>query len=251
MRRAIFSLSLLAVLPFATGCVAAGVAGAGAVGTAVIQEKSVGTALDDATASSEIKTKLIRADRKKYGEVDVEVANGLVLLSGRVNSQEDKIFAERTAWSSSRAKDVANEIKVEGPNSFMTGLSDSIITSRVRSSLVGSRTVRSVNFNIETYDGIVYLMGIARTEKELKHAAEKASVVPGVKEVVSYVRLADDRLTAQAAPISSGYPAAQPQERAALPTAPAPLQPGQPKPIGSPSYDADPAQGELSGGGIY
>ena len=56
-------------------------AGAGAVGTAVIQEKSVGTALDDATASSEIKTKLLSEDRKRFGEVDVEVANGLVLLS--------------------------------------------------------------------------------------------------------------------------------------------------------------------------
>ncbi len=255
MRRALISFYLVAFLPVTTGCVAAGVAGAGAVGTAVIQEKSVGAAIDDATASSEIKTKLLRADRKKYGEVDVEVANGLVLLSGRVNSQEDKIFAERTAWSSSRAQDVANEIKVEGPNSFMTGLSDSVITSRVRSSLVGSKTVRSVNFNIETYRGVVYLMGVARSQKELEHAAEKASYVPGVKEVVSYVRLADAPKTAQAAPVSSGYQRPAMQDRAALPTNPAPLNSGEPKPIGSPAYDPAPVQqssdSELIGGGIY
>ena len=255
MRRSLISFYLAAVLPLTTGCVAAGVAGAGAVGTAVVQEKSVGTALDDATASSEIKTKLLRTDRKKYSEVDVEVANGLVLLSGRVNAQEDKIFAERTAWSSSRAQDVANEIKVEGRNSFMTGLSDSVITSRVRSALIGSRTVRSVNFNIETYDGVVYLMGIARSQKELEQAAEKASVVPGVKEVVSYVRLANDRATAQAAPVKSGFARPAPTTQAALPQNPLPLQSGQPKPIGSPSYEATPtgqsSDGELIGGGIY
>ena len=255
MRRALVSFYLLAIFPVSTGCVAAGVAGAGAVGTAVIQEKSVGAAIDDATASSEIKTKLLRADRKKYGEVDVEVANGLVLLSGRVNTQEDKIFAERTAWSSSRAQDVANEIKVEGRNSFMTGLSDSVITSRVRSSLVGSRTVRSVNFNIETYDGVVYLMGIARSQKELEHAAEKASYVPGVKEVVSYVRLASDRTTAQAAPVTNDYQRSMPQNQAALPRTPQPLRAGEPKPIGSPSFDpqssSTSSDGELVGGGIY
>ena len=212
-------------------------------------------ALDDATSSSEIKTKLIRADRKKFGEVDVEVANGLVLLSGRVNSQEDKIYAERVAWSSSRILDVANELKIQGPSSFMEGLSDSVITSRVRSALVGSKTVRSVNFNIETYDGVVYLMGIARSQKELEQAAEKASFVPGVKEVVSYVQLTNNTLAGPLAPIGSSYQNLAPQDRAALPLQPEPLRPSGPRPIGSPSYDSatagGSAAGELSGGGIY
>ena len=244
MRRLLISFSLFASFPMA-GCVAAGVAGAGAVGTAVVQDKSLGTALDDATASSEIKAKLIRQSRAKFGEVDVEVSDGLVLLSGRVNSPEDKIFAERTAWSSSRTKDVANEINIEGPGGFMANVSDAIISTRVRAALASSRTVKSVNFNVETYNGVVYLMGIARSQKELEHAAEKASYVGGVNEVVSYVRLAEDRVV-QAAPISSG--AAQP-----LPSRPDPLQPGEP--IGEPSYDYPQTEqtndGELVGGGIY
>ena len=255
MRRVLASLSILAILPFLAGCVAAGVAGVGAVGTAVVQEKSLGMALDDATSSSEIKTKLIRADRKRFSEVDVEVANGLVLLSGRVNSEQDKIYAEQVAWTSSRVLDVANELKIQGPSSFMEGLSDSVITSRVRSALVNSKTVRSVNFNIETYDGVVYLMGIARSQGELEQAAEKASIVPGVKEVVSYVQLAHNTLAGPHAPIVSGYQNLSPQDRAELPTQPEPLRPSGPRPIGSPAYDSATARGsatgELSGGGIY
>ena len=227
MRRVLMIASSVACIGL-SGCVAAGVAGAGAVGTAVVQEKSVGAAVDDATASNEIKGKLLRESRARFGEVDVEVSEGLVLLSGRVNDPQDKIFAERTAWSSSRAQDVANEIKIEGPGGFMANLSDSVISSRVRAALVGSKTVRSVNFNVETYDGVVYLMGIARTQKELQHAAEKASYVAGVKEVVSYVRLANNR-TAQAAPVSNNY------------SQPAALEP-QPRPA--------PDESELSGG-IY
>ena len=230
MRRVLMIASSVACIGL-SGCVAAGVAGAGAVGTAVVQEKSVGAAVDDATASNEIKGKLLRESRARFGEVDVEVSEGLVLLSGRVNDPQDKIFAERTAWSSSRAQDVANEIKIEGPGGFMANLSDSVISSRVRAALVGSKTVRSVNFNVETYDGVVYLMGIARTQKELQHAAEKASYVAGVKEVVSYVRLANNR-TAQAAPVSNNY---------SQPSQPAALEP-QPRPA--------PDESELSGG-IY
>lgn len=255
MRRVLASLSSLIILPFVSGCVAAGIAGVGAVGTAVVQEKSLGMALDDATSSSEIKTKLIRADRKRFSEVDVEVANGLVLLSGRVNTEQDKIYAERVAWSSSRVLDVANELKIQGPSSFMEGMSDSVITSRVRSALVGSKTVRSVNFNVETYDGIVYLMGIARSQAELEQAAEKASLVPGVKEVVSYVQLSNQTLAGPPAPITSGYQSLSARDRAALPTQPDPLQPSGPRPIGSPAYDSatagGSASGELSGGGIY
>ena len=49
--------------------------------------------------------------------------------------------------------------------------------------------VKSVNINIETYDGVVYLMGIARSSDELRQIAEHASVVNGVREVVSYIQI--------------------------------------------------------------
>jgi hypothetical protein len=49
--------------------------------------------------------------------------------------------------------------------------------------------VRSVNYNIETAEGSVYLIGSARTEAELHHATDLARNVPGVKRVVSYVEV--------------------------------------------------------------
>ena len=154
----------------------------------------MGEALDDATLSNQIKAKLLSENSEKYAEVDVEVANGLVLLSGRVNNPEDRVRAEGIAWSAALTKDVANEIKIEPPGGFIANMSDEVITGRVRARLIGSKTVKSVNFNIETYDGVVYLMGTARTAKELKKAAEEASVVAGVKQVVSYVRIREPQV---------------------------------------------------------
>lgn len=197
------TLALLAagLMPL-TGCAAAAVGAAGAAGVAAAQERSLGEAVDDATISSEIKAQLL-AEGRGYGEVDVEVSGALVLLSGRVNSPEQRVRAEDIAWSVKRTRDVANEIRIEPPGGFVKNVSDEIVTARVRAALFGSSAVKSYNFNIETYDGVVYLMGIARSSEELQAAAEKASYVGGVKQVVSYVRIRDLR---PQAPIQQGGP---------------------------------------------
>ncbi|MBU4569562.1 MAG: BON domain-containing protein, partial [Alphaproteobacteria bacterium] len=133
--------------------------------------------------------------------------------SGRVNEPADRTYAEGIAWSSSRARDVANEIRIEPPGGFMANVSDEIITGRVRARLIGSSKVKSVNFNIETYDGVVYLMGIARSTDELRRAAEEASVVGGVKQVVSYVRVRE-AVNRTAAPVTTEAPPPAPYQPA-------------------------------------
>lgn len=193
------AFAALALTAPLAGCAAAAIGTAGAVGVAAVQDRTVGQAVDDATASNEIKAKLLGIGRE-YSEVDVEVEGGLVLLSGRVNTPQQRVKAEDVAWSVNRTQDVANEIRIEPPGGFVANVSDEVITARVRASLLTSSKVKSVNFNIETYDGVVYLMGIARTDAELREAAERASRVGGVQRVVSYVRVAPRRASETAAP---------------------------------------------------
>ena len=191
MTRLLASLSLIALLPAVSGCATAIVGAAGATAVTATQERSFGEALDDAAVSNEIKSRLLA--HGKMGEVDVEVAAGLVLLSGRVQTPELRLKAESIAWSVKRADDVANEIKIESPGGFFANASDELISTRVRARLLGSSTVQANNFNVETYGGTVYLLGVARSAKELEKAAEEASLVGGVNQVVSYVRLRNAR----------------------------------------------------------
>ncbi|MEM7329074.1 MAG: BON domain-containing protein [Pseudomonadota bacterium] len=191
MSRLIASLSLIALLPMMSGCATAIVGAAGATAVTATQERSFGEALDDAAVSNELKSRLLA--NGGLGEVDVEVAAGLVLLSGRVQTPELRLKAESIAWSIKRADDVANEIKIESPGGFFANASDELISTRVRARLLGSSTVQVNNFNVETYGGTVYLLGIARSAKELEKAAEEASLVGGVNQVVSYVRLRNAR----------------------------------------------------------
>lgn len=191
MSRFVASLGLIALLPALSGCATAIIGAAGATAVTATQERSFGEALDDAAVSNEIKSKLIA--NGDMTEVDVEVAGGVVLLSGRVWTPELRLKAESLAWSVRRADDVANEIKVEAPGGFFSNASDELISTRVRARLLGSSTVQANNFNVETYGGTVYLLGVARSARELEQAAEEASKVGGVNQVVSYVRLRNER----------------------------------------------------------
>lgn len=208
MSRLVASLSLIALLPLASGCATAIVGAAGATAVTATQERSFGEALDDAAVSNEIKSKLLA--NGGMSEVDVEVAGGVVLLSGRVWTPELRLKAESLAWSVRRADDVANEIRVEAPGGFFANASDELISTRVRARLLGSSTVQANNFNVETYGGTVYLLGVARSARELEQAAEEASKVGGVNQVVSYVRLRNERgeivpyTPAQPAEVDSG-----------------------------------------------
>lgn len=191
MTRLTTILAVSALLPLTTGCVVAAVGAAGTAAVSASQERTFGEAIDDAAVSAEVKSKLLA--HGGLGEVDVEVAGGLVLLSGRVMTPELRVTSESIAWSAKRTRDVANEIRVEAPGGFFANASDELITARVRSRLIGSSSVQSRNINVETYGGVVYLLGIVRDREELEKAAEEASYAGGVNQVVSYMRLRDER----------------------------------------------------------
>jgi osmotically-inducible protein OsmY len=169
--------------------VCAGAAALMLSGCFIMQENTFGEALDETTAGTEITTRLLAAGgTSRFGEVDVEVADRFVLLSGRVPSEADKAEAERIAWSVASVDEVANELVIKKFD-FGDALQDTWINTEVRTRLVADSDITGVNYNIRVYDGVVYLLGFARSEDELRQAAEHASKVGGVKKVVSYVKM--------------------------------------------------------------
>lgn len=182
--------------------VLAGAAALSPGGCFAVQEKTFGESLDEATAGTTIKTKLFAGGASRFGEVDVEVADRFVLLSGRVPSEADRQEAERLAWSVGSVDEVANELVID---KFDLGrdLNDRWITEQVRARIIADSDVKGVNYNIQVFNGVVYLLGFARSEDELRRAAEHASKVRGVQKVVSYVKMRD-----RAEPPSPAYAAA-------------------------------------------
>lgn len=171
----------LAIGPALSGC--------GAIGA--ISRGGTADAFADANASVGIKSRMSRASNYYLNNVDVEVTEGIALLSGDVPRPEDRIEAERLAWTAEHVHEVANEITVGAGrrNTLAQGARDEVTAQSVRAALLADGDVRSVNYNVEVHDGVVYLLGVARDGRELDRAATTAGRVNGVNRVVTYVRI--------------------------------------------------------------
>ena len=111
-----------------------------------------------------------------------------------------------------------------------------------RSGLIADNDIKGTNFNIQVHSGVVYLLGLARTEEELRKAAEHASLVNGVSKVISYVKMREREQPPADISIAAAPPSDQQGQPIAVDTSPgaiklAPVS-GSPAPILQP--DAQP-----------
>jgi len=158
-------------------------------------ERNFTRSLNDDSSARTIKARMRRAQDFDFKGVDVEVAEGTVLLSGNVPSSHARIEAERIAWSAPKVFKVGNELFVKGNQGATEKRKDRFISSKLKRKFIADKTVKARNYNIEVHDRIVYLLGVARTRQELERAAYVASITKDVAEVISYVRLAEDART--------------------------------------------------------
>ena len=169
-------------------------------------ERNFSRTLNDESVERLIGARLKRAEGAKFKKVEVEVAQGIALLAGNVDTAEDRVEAERIAWSAPHIVEVGNEIKVgESLVGFSRGTKDKVLGTSVRRRLITAGDVKARNVNIEAHNGVVYLLGVARTPEELTRITEIASTTNGAREVVSYITVHD------------GAVPAAPQNFAALP----------------------------------
>ena len=117
------------------------------------------------------------------GHVNITSYNRQVLLTGEVPSENDKAAVEAAVGRTDNIKAIVNELAVM-PNSSIGGRSnDTLITSKVKASLVDAKDLISTAFKVVTERNVVYLLGRV-TEREATRAGEVASGVPGVEKVV-------------------------------------------------------------------
>ena len=102
MKALIYSMSL-AVLLSVTGCQS-------------LTGQSTGEYVDDRTISTSVKAKLVADKAANLTRVDVDTTNRVVLLSGVVESSEQKNRAEQLAMQVSGVRRVENRLQVQGRN---------------------------------------------------------------------------------------------------------------------------------------
>ena len=192
--------SKILILSFAlfslSGCTGLGLAtGAAAVtGISAAQEGGISRAVSDGTIKLKINEAWFSEDISMFGKLKTKVNQGRVLITGVVQNPAHRVEAVRLAWQVNGVKQVINEIRVANSKGFTGFVKDKYISSRLRAELTFNRNVQSINYSIDTVQGIIYLMGVAQNQEELNRVIETARTIPGVNQVVSYVKLAGEPL---------------------------------------------------------
>lgn len=173
-----------------TGCVPVAIFGVGAATVDLAtQERGISGTFNDTDIRAQINNLWFKKSVELYSHVLLSVQDGYVLLTGTVANEDDRLEAIKLAWQARGVKNVFNEIKIGPPQSVEEGLDDTWISTKVRSGLIFDEHVHSTNYSVTTFDGVVYLMGIALSQEDLDAAILVAKDTRGVKNVVSHVVL--------------------------------------------------------------
>lgn len=182
--RATFAVLCSALL--LQGCIAGVVVGSAAVATKTATDpRTVGTQVDDGTLEARVENAISKDEQlKKEARIVATAYQGKVLLTGQAPSTELASRAKQIALGVDGAVEVYNEIRQGTPVSLGTASSDTWITTKVRSQILTSDTVKSSNVKVTTENGEVFLLGLV-TQQEGQSAAQIASQVSGVKHVTT------------------------------------------------------------------
>ena len=169
--------------------------GAGATVTNMaMEERGFVNSTRDKAIWTDITARLLNKNTKLFQNVDVQVHEGRVLLTGFVQKPEDRVEATRLAWEPDGIREVVNEIKLGRSLDLGDISEDVLLIQQIRLKLMVDRDIRAINYSVDCIRSTVYLMGVARTQAELQRVIDHVRDVPYVRAVVNHVRVRTDPL---------------------------------------------------------
>src|SRR5271163_1510351 len=185
--RMIVGAGLLAGLAASlSGCITLAVGGAATAGVAVSEDRGLSGALTDTRIRADINGKWLNASMDVLQKVDLTVQEGRVHLTGTVPTADMRLQAVKLVWQVEGVRQVIDDIEVGEDKSGVGDYArDVLISTRLRTDILFDRAIQSVNYSVETVDGVVYLMGVAQDQAELDRVTGYARNLRYVKRVVS------------------------------------------------------------------
>ena len=165
---------------------------------------SAACAQTDAGVTTKIKTQFATDDLVKARDINIDTKEGVVTLTGIVESEQEEAKALQIARATTGVSQVVDNISVAVPPgepnaSPTTGRvgepesstrigGDAGVTAEIKTRLLADPMVRGLAIDVDTRDQVVTLSGTAKNEAEKMRAVEIARGVQNVQRV-------EDRIT--------------------------------------------------------
>jgi len=145
----------------------------------------------DASLTASVKSALISNKATKANQINVETADGVVQLSGFVDSAAAKQAAMTTAKNVEGVKDVQNKLLIRDANrSTGEAVDDGVIAAKLKAQILGKEGLgTAADVNVEVNSGVVELSGFVPTADQKVKAGDIARSINGVKDVKNNISL--------------------------------------------------------------
>ena len=162
------------------------------VTTSSAKEKGIKEAISDGMIDAGINKEFLNHDINMFINIQIEVVEGRVLLTGSVKKPKHRLDAIKIAWKVLGVREVINEIDITEKGGIKQYLIDVKIKTQIRYKVLADKEVSSINYNFEVVNGNVYIIGIAENKKELKKLIAHINNIGGVLKVVSHAIMKND-----------------------------------------------------------
>ncbi|HEY7985445.1 MAG TPA: BON domain-containing protein [Methylophilaceae bacterium] len=147
----------------------------------------LGAAVSDTFITGKVKAKFVGEDSLNNSQIVVTTTNGVVTLKGSASSQQAADIALEDAKTVEGVKSVDNELTTPHSNKTLAKtkrvMSDSWITTKVKSVLLADNVGNGVDVTVETTHGVVVLKGALPSQNAIDHVKDLAEQVESVKSV--------------------------------------------------------------------
>jgi len=138
----------------------------------------------DSGITSVIEKSLQANEKVKAKQVEVQTREGVVFLTGVVDTEEARREAARVAWRTEGVDGVVNELTV-GERTVGSWIDDVMISSKVKSKLIANSEIKSGDIDVSSSQGVVTLIGRVSSQTIKSDAERIARATSGVKDVTN------------------------------------------------------------------
>jgi osmotically-inducible protein OsmY len=188
-------LVLAGTVPLLQGCFPVVAAGIVTTALSVSDRRTTGAQVEDQSIELKASSRL----RERFGHrvsVSTVSFNRRVLIYGQAPDATTKQEIGRIVAAVPNVRDIVNEVELSGSSGLGTASSDSVVTTKVKASLLDAQDIHANAIKVVTERGVVYLMGLV-TEREADRAAQVAASVSGVVRVIKVFELISDAQLAE------------------------------------------------------
>jgi osmotically-inducible protein OsmY len=157
--------------------------------TAVRNQEGVSGSISDTELQTKINNALFISDKDIFDRVELALKHGIVVVIGYMKDDVQREKAMQIIRNIEGCKDAHDETKVQDMPDVSDFASDATITSRLKTSFSFDGNVHSMNYDITTVRGVVYICGTAQTSYERDVAINHARTTYGVEKVVAYIKV--------------------------------------------------------------